>query len=123
MREAAWAPLAVIAFYLIGLALHLYDLYPALDIPSHLAGGAAMTYFFRVAIRNSQKSLGEIPFPIQVLLALTSTATVIILWEFYENILDFFFGANTVRGLLDTLQDMAMGLLGALLFTILYRRK
>jgi len=123
LRESAWAPLSVIAFYLFGLAFHLYILYPNLDIPTHLFGGIAITYFYRVAIRNSQEFLGGIPFAVQVLFAFTLTGTTIILWEFFETIVDFLFHARNVLGLSDTVKDMFVGLLGALLFTLFYRRR
>jgi len=123
LREAAWAPLSIIAFYVIGLALHLYDLFPPLDIPSHLLGGVAITYFFRSAIKNSQSLVGDIPIPIQIIFAFTCTGTTIIFWEFYENLLDLFFGTHMVRGLEDTIVDMLLGLLGALVFTLLYRQR
>ena len=123
LREAAWAPLSVIGFYLFGFAFHLYDLYPPLDIPTHFFGGIAITYFYRVAIRNSQDFLGQIPYPVQVLFAFTATGTTIIFWEFYENILDFLFHTHNVLGLADTLKDMVNGLLGALALTIFYRRR
>lgn len=123
LRESAWAPLAVFSFYLLGLAFHLYDLYPPLDIPTHFMGGVAITYLYRSAIHNSQKMLGEIPLPIQVVLALTATGTTTVLWEFYENFLDYFFGTNTVHGLGDTLLDMFLGLLGALVLSLFYRRR
>jgi hypothetical protein len=122
-REAAWAPLSVIGLYLLGLMFGLYDRYPLLDIPTHFLGGVAITYFFRVAIRNSQTMVGEIPYPIQVMFAFTATGTTIILWEFYENILDFLFQVHNVLGLADTIKDMFMGLLGALVLTIFYRRR
>ena len=120
LREAAWAPLSIIAFYVIGLVLHLYDLFPPLDLPSHLLGGVAITYFFRSAIKNSQSLVGEIPIPIQFIFAFTCTGTTIIFWEFYENLLDLFLGTHMVRGLEDTIMDMFLGLLGALVFTLLY---
>ena len=123
LREAAWAPLSIIAFYAIGLALHLYDLFPPLDLPSHLLGGVAITYFFRSAIKNSQSLVGDIPIPIQIIFAFTCTGTTIIFWEFYENLLDRFFDTHMVRGLEDTIVDMLLGLLGALVFTLLYRRR
>jgi len=123
LREAAWAPLSIIAFYAIGLALHLYDLFPPLDLPSHLLGGVAITYFFRSAIKNSQSLVGDIPILIQIIFAFTCTGTTIIFWEFYENLLDLFFGTHMVRGLEDTIMDMFLGLLGALVFTLLYRRR
>ena len=123
LREAAWAPLSIVAFYAIGLALHLYDLFPPLDLPSHLLGGVAISYFFRSAIKNSQSLLGDIPILIQIIFAFTCTGTTIIFWEFYENLLDRFFGTHMVRGLEDTIVDMFVGLLGALVFTLLYRKR
>ena len=123
LREAAWAPLSIIAFYAIGLALHLYDLFPPLDLPSHLMGGVAITYFFRSAIKNSQRIVGDIPIPIQIIFAFTFTGTTIIFWEFYENLLDLFFDTHMVRGLEDTIVDMFLGLLGALVLTVFYRRR
>jgi hypothetical protein len=123
LRESAWAPLSVIGLYLLGLVFGVYDRYPPLDIPTHFLGGVAITYFFRSAIRNSQAFLGETPFPIQVMFAFTCTGTVIIFWEFYENFLDFAFHAHNVLGLADTIKDMAVGLLGALVLTLFYRRR
>ena len=123
LREAAWAPLSIIGFYLIALALHLFDLFPPLDIPSHLLGGVALTYFYRSAIKNSQSMLGDIPLPIQSIFAFTCTGTTIIFWEFYENLLDLFFGTHVVRGLEDTIIDMFLGLTGALVLSVFYRRK
>jgi hypothetical protein len=123
LRQSAWAPLSVFGFYLFGLAFHLYILYPNLDIPTHLLGGIAITYFYRVAIRNSQEFLGGIPFAVQVLFAFTLTGTTIILWEFLETIVDFLFNAHNVLGVFDTVKDMFVGLLGALLLTLFYRRR
>jgi hypothetical protein len=123
LRESAWAPLSVFGFYLFGLAVHLFDNIPYMDIPTHFMGGVAITYFYRSAIRNSQKFVGETPLPIQIVLAFTSTGTTAVLWEFYENILDHFFGFHMVRGLGDTLMDLLMGLSGALLLSLFYRKK
>jgi ABC-type Mn2+/Zn2+ transport system permease subunit len=123
VREAAWAPLSIIVFYGIALALHLFDLFPPLDLPSHLLGGVAITYFFRSAIKNSQSLVGDIPIPIQFIFAFTCTGTTIIFWEFYENLLDLFFDTHMVRGLEDTIMDMFLGLLGALVLTVFYRKR
>lgn len=123
LRESAWAPLGVVAIYLIGLAFHLYDLFPPLDIPTHFLGGVAITYLYRSAIKNSQSFAGDIPFGVQVLSAFTCTGTTTVLWEFLENVLDYFLGMHMVLGLTDTLKDMFMGLLGALVLTAFYRRR
>ncbi|HJS18192.1 MAG TPA: hypothetical protein VJ785_05565, partial [Anaerolineales bacterium] len=123
LRESAWAPLGVIGFYIVGLALDWFDLYPPLDIPTHFVGGVAITYFYRSAIYHSQRVVGEIPLSIQVILAFTCTGTTIIFWEFYENILDFLFNAHNVLGVADTVRDMFVGLLGALMLSLFYRRR
>lgn len=122
LREAAWAPLGVFGFYLVGLVFDWYDRFPPLDIPTHFMGGAAITYFFRSAIKQSQKFLGDIPSLIQVLFAFTCTGTTIILWEFYENAFDHLFGTTMVRGLEDTIVDMFIGIMGALVLTLFYKR-
>ena len=123
LREAAWAPLSVVGFYVLGLAFHLFRMFPYIDIPTHFMGGVAITYFYRSAIRNSQSFAGDIPLPIQVLFAFACTGTTTVLWEFYENIVDYFLGTHMVLGLTDTLKDMFLGLLGALVLSVLYRRR
>jgi hypothetical protein len=86
-------------------------------------GGVTITYFYRVATRNSQKFIGDIPVPIQILLAFTATGTTTVLWEFYENTIDHFLGTHMVRGLEDTIVDLAMGLSGALVLSVLYQKR
>ena len=123
LKESAWAPLSVVIFYFVGLALHLFDMYPPLDIPTHFMGGVAITYFYRSAIRHSQSIFGDIPLSIQIIFAFTCTGTTTVLWEFYENFIDHFFGFHTVRGLEETIVDMAMGLSGALVLSLFYRKR
>ena len=123
LHEAAWAPLGVLSLYAIGLAFGLFKRFPPLDIPTHFLGGVVITYFYRAAIRHSQKLVGEIPFPIQILFAFTCTGATTILWEFYENILDFFAGTQMVRGLQDTIVDLSVGLFGALVFSLFYLKR
>lgn len=123
LKESAWAPLGVVGFYLIGLAIDLFDNFPFMDIPTHFMGGVAITYFYRVAIRNSQRLVGDIPLPIRIIFAFTCTGTTAVLWEFYENIMDRFFGFQMVRGLEDTLVDLILGLSGALVLSLFYRKK
>jgi hypothetical protein len=122
LRESAWAPLSIFVSYLLGFAFQLFKRFPPLDIPFHFLGGVVITYFYRSVIRNSQKLVGEIPFPIQVVFAFTCTGTTIILWEFYENLLDYFTGTHMVRGVQDTVMDLFLGLLGAFVFSFFYRR-
>jgi hypothetical protein len=123
LRAAAWAPLSVFLFYLLAHRLQLFKRFPPLDIPIHFLGGVAITYFCRVAIRESQKLVGEIPFPIQVIFAFTCAGTTMIFWELYEYVYDFFFGTHMVRGVTDTTVDFFVGLLGALVVSLFYRKR
>lgn len=123
LRESAWAPVGVVVIYLIGFIFGWYDFFPPLDIPTHFLGGVAITYFYRSAIRNSQKFLGDIPFAVQVVFAFTATGTTTIFWELGEFLSDHFLGTQHVFGLNDTLKDMFFGILGALLLSLLYRKR
>ena len=123
LRESAWAPLSIFGFYLIGFTFHLFGRFPNLDIPVHFMGGVVITFFYRSAIRNSQKIIGDIPPIIQILFAFTCTGTTTILWEFYENLRDHFFGTYMVRGLQDTIMDLFTGLMGALALSLFYRKR
>lgn len=122
LKESAWAPLSVFGFYLFGLAFRLYDLYPILDVPTHFMGGVTITYFYRSLIRNSQGIVGDIPLPIRILFAFTCTGTTAVFWEFYENFADRFLGTHMVRGLEDTIMDFVLGISGALVLSLLYRK-
>jgi hypothetical protein len=122
-REAAWAPIAVFVSYLVGFVFGWFDLFPPLDIPTHFMGGVAITYFYRSAIRNLQKFVGEIPIGVQIVFAFTATGTTTIVWEFLEFLSDHFLGTQHVFGLNDTLKDMFFGLAGGLLLSLLYRKR
>jgi hypothetical protein len=122
LREAAWAPLAVFLFYLFALAFDLYERFPPLDIPTHFLGGLAITYFYRAAIRHAQTLVGDIPDPIQILLAFTGAGTTAVFWEFYEFIIDSFFQAQMMLGVANTMVDFFMGIAGALVVSLFYRK-
>ena len=123
LRESAWAPLAVFGFYVFGLLIDLFDNYPFIDMPTHFMGGVAITYFFRSAIRQSQNMVGDIPLSIQILFAFTCTGTTTVFWEFYENFADHFLGTSMVRGLEDTLIDLILGISGALILSLFYKKR
>ena len=123
IREAAWAPVSVVVFYLVGFVSGWFNVFPPLDIPTHFMGGVAITYFYRSAIRSSQRFLGDIPFAIQVILAITAAGTTTVLWEFGEYISDYLLRTHHVFGLNDTLKDMFFGLLGATVLSLLYKKR
>jgi hypothetical protein len=123
LKETAWAPLSVFGFYLFGLAIALFDNFPYMDIPTHFLGGVTITYFYRSLIRNLQSIVGEIPLPVRIVFAFTCTGTTTVFWEFYENFMDHFFGFHMVRGLEDTIVDLILGISGALVLSLFYRKR
>ena len=117
---AAWAPLSVFIFYVsVAEGSNAFLSYPWFDMPAHFVGGFAITYFFRAGIANSEKIFGQIPAPIQLLLAIGLTSIAAVIWELLEYISDLTLGTNWSLGLTDTLSDLFFGLLGGLVFVVI----
>ncbi len=118
LREAAWAPALVLVVYLLtARVLHLFTSFPDLDIPMHLVGGMGAAFFF---LRSLQVlSRGEIlgkPNRLAIrLLAFSLTSVAAIAWELAEFASDRLLGTHEQLGLEDTMVDLVMGGLGALL--------
>lgn len=115
VREAAWLPIAVLLLFAFAAsAFKLYVLYPWLDMPTHFAGGIAVTHFFRVAVVNAQDAVGRIRPLVRSLLSLGLTMVAAVAWEILEYSLDVAFGTTMNRGTVDTLSDLLFGFLGGL---------
>jgi hypothetical protein len=118
LREAAWAPALVLAVYLLtARVLHLYTPFPDLDMPMHLVGGIGAAFFF---LRSFQVlARGEIlgkPNRLAIrLLAFSSTSVAAIAWEIAEFASDRLLSTREQLGLEDTMVDLVLGGLGALL--------
>ena len=121
LRESAWAPLIVSIYYWFVTEIGLIRKFSHLDNINHVLAGIAITYTLRSAIENSQEPIGKIPKPVQILLAFTTAGTLMIFWEFFQNIVDLVFNATQARRLRDTLGDLFYGLLGAFLFSLFFR--
>lgn len=117
-----WFPLAVfLAHEYSAHVLNAYERWPAIAIPLHFLGGLAITYFAAGILRVwAEQRLIRMPDLILrwiLLLALAFTAAV--LWEFAEWTSDQFFGTHCqMNDLGDTLLDLLMGVLGALVFLL-----
>jgi hypothetical protein len=120
IRKSAWAPLGVLALFVFGKAVGAYRMFSWLDVPTHILGGVAIAYFFYTAIVESQETVGEIPLPIQMVLTFTSTGTATVLWEFVELGLDLALGTRLNTNVPRTLLDLFSGLMGGLIFILLY---
>jgi hypothetical protein len=120
LYEAGWAPLLVLALFIIASQVfNAYQRFPALDIPTHFAGGAVIAFFVRRATTNAETIVGEMPLSIHCALTLWGTALAAFLWELYEHLADQFLGTQMVHGLGDTLLDLVVGMAGGATVLIL----
>jgi len=87
-----------------------------LDIPLHLSGGliAALCFLCFVAALHRNEGMRRIPRWLRCMLVLGFTALVTIAWEFFEYFTDTFLGTELQSTVIETLKDMAVGLIGAL---------
>jgi hypothetical protein len=118
LREAAWAPALVLAVYLLtARVLHLYTAFPDLDMPMHLVGGIGAAFFFLRSLQVLARGefLGK-PNRLAIrLLAFSLTSVAAIAWEMAEFGSDRLLGTREQLGLEDTMVDLMLGGLGALL--------
>ncbi len=125
-RRALWAPLLVFATHLfLSRGIEAYRDHPWLDIPMHLAGGVAMAFCLHAALLVLEdRELVERTEPkIRSLLVVALTGCTAIFWEFAEFTTDQLGFTRAQAGLADTLLDMALGLVGGLLFVTLFARR
>ncbi len=125
-KIGGWAPLLVLATHLfLSRVMHAYLIWPPTDIPVHFAGGLAIAFFVsrcfqalpRETIRRSRVVL------LELLLVMALTATTAVFWEFAEFTDDRLFGTNIQISLANTMQDLAMGILGAAVFAAIRARQ
>jgi len=121
-----WAPFLVFSVHVIASrGFHLYDVWPQTDVPMHFAGGLSIAFFFsrcfralpRDIVRSSRIAV------LEAILIFTLTATAAVLWEFAEFTLDRIAGSNVQVSLPNTMQDMALGMLGAVVVMAVRMRR
>jgi len=121
LRRAAWAPTLVFLLHLVlSRGFGAYLRFPLLDVPMHLVGGIAISYFFARGYRIAEghgllgRPAGWLYFVVVAALSTASTLS----WEFAEYLSDRWLGTRAQLGLEDTLADMLLGCLGATLYLV-----
>lgn len=115
VRRGAWAPLVVFLVNKVLLELfRLDESFPAIDVPMHLLGGAAIVYFFQVGLEvGSRRGLyGPLDRVVQVALVIGWTSLAALAWELYEWFSSVFLGQDILGDVHDTLGDLVLGILG-----------
>lgn len=121
-----WLPLLVFTVHaFLSQVLDLYELWPPTDIPMHFSGGVAIAVFisrsFQLLPRPAAKRSRVVLLELLLIGSLTATAAVF--WEFAEFSVDQILGTNVQLGLANTMKDLAMGILGAILIILIRVRQ
>lgn len=117
MHKIAFAPAAVLLLHILATAMGWYTALWWLDTPMHFLGGAAIaasSYYFLEDFSRRQKFHAQFK-PLQILILIALTALAAVAWEFFEYALDATVRTAMQASVNDTMKDMAMGLLGAIL--------
>jgi hypothetical protein len=121
-----WVPALVFTTHgFLSRVLDLYRIWPPADIPVHFSAGAAVAFCIsrcfqllpREPVRQSRVNL------LELLLIGSLTASVAVFWEFAEFSADQLFGTNVQISLANTMQDLAMGIGGALVLILIRVRQ
>jgi hypothetical protein len=126
LKIGGWAPLLTFATHLfLSRVLHAYEIWPSADIPVHFCGGLTIAFFvsqcFQLLPRESVRRTRVVILELLLIGSLTASAAV--LREFAEFAFDRLFGTNIQISLTNTIQDLAMGILGAIVFMLVRSRQ
>jgi len=111
LREAAWAPLAVLIAHVIAGELFGYE--PYVDPVMHFLGGAAVAYFFYKSLIIVRPSEGYASRMLALAVPFSLACNAALFWEFGEFAADRAFGTNVQRDLMNAMRDLILGVTGA----------
>jgi hypothetical protein len=117
LARAGWAPAGLFLLHLVLVqATGLYARHSWLDIPMHVAGGVAISFFILACWRAAvvQGAAGRPARAVTPLVVWLGTCGAAIVWEFGEFGSDRLLGTRVQTSVEDTLADMLFGLLGGL---------
>ena len=118
-RGVAWAPLSVLIGHSVFAKFFGHE--PYVDPVMHFSGGIAVAYFFRKVSMMGNEVLGELTDFSRDLLSFGLTCSIALFWEIVEFISDTFLGTNVQTSNANTMRDLILGTVGALMF-LLFRR-
>ena len=125
-RVGGWAPFTVFVIHVIsGKVFNLYELWPEYDVPMHFAGGFAFAFFVSRLFQELPRGMVQRSRSVvlELLLIGSFTVTAAVFWEFFEFTLDQILKCNIQVSLQNTMKDLAMGLLGSIIFIAIRARQ
>ncbi len=116
LNNGGWGLLFLLLLHVfLSRVVHAYTIWPPTDIPMHFLGGFATAFFISRCFQDL--SVNNLPKRTQIFLEVGLifglTAAMAVFWEFQEFLRDQLFGSNIQVSLRNTMQDLAMGILGA----------
>ena len=105
--------------------LHLYRIFPNLDIPYHYVGGLSIAYMSAqiLSYLEKEKIFTTLNKVVVLVLIFSLAATSTVFWEFAEFIGDRLLDTNIQISLANTMQDQFMGILGGATWVFIYSKK
>jgi hypothetical protein len=119
VRGVAWAPLSVLIGHSVFAKFFGHE--PYVDPVMHFFGGVAAAYFFRKVSMMSDEVLGELTDFSRDLLSFGLTCSIALFWEIAEFSSDIFLGTDVQASNANTMCDLILGVIGALMFLLLRR--
>jgi len=128
IQKALWYPLGVFLIHQLaasGFRANLYDVYPWLDIPMHLAGGFAIAVFIGISLRilAEEKCIALDDALVRSVLILSLTTTAAVIWEFAEWSCDRVLATRSQVSLDDTMLDVLLGMVGGTTSILLFESR
>jgi hypothetical protein len=118
-RGVAWAPLSVLIGHSIFAKFFGHE--PYVDPVMHFSGGVAAAYFFRKVSMMGNGLLGELTDFSRDLLSFALTCSIALFWEIAEFSSDTFLGTDVQTSNANTMSDLILGAVGAIMFLLLRR--
>lgn len=116
LKRAVWAPIAVVVVHT--LLAEIFGHEPYVDPAIQLCGGVAVAYLLHEACVTLSTLLGQPSTLGRNLMAFGLTAAFAILWEVGEFCLDSLLGTDIQGDVPETMRDLILGLMGAMVFLI-----
>jgi hypothetical protein len=101
--------------------LHLYDLFPHVDILFHFLGGLSIAFTAtHLFCYLESENIIDLNKAIFLVLVISLTATTTVFWEFAEFLSDQLLGTQLQPNLANTMQDQFLGILGGCTWIVFY---
>lgn len=107
----------LIHVFIIG-TFNLYEMYPWLDIPMHFFGGMSITFSFILVLDKCKEEIVIKDKLIKVIILVSLVTFTSVLWEFWEQAVNYLFNLGWTFTLKDTLKDLFIGIFGGLMIAI-----